>query len=274
MASVAGAIRGRGSKPATSARIYDYFLGGTHNFPADRDAAKAMAQRFPLTAALARNNRAFVRRAVRFLGAEGVEQFLDIGSGIPTEGNVHEVAAEVVPDARVIYVDLDPVAVSESLEILDGNDRATAIQGDLREPGRILERPTVRGLIDFDRPVGLLLNAVLHFVPDDDQAYGAVAHLLDALAPGSYLVVSHVSIDGQQVDQDDLQFVRDTYERQTTTPFRPRTRAQVERFFAGLDIVQPGVVWLPAWRPAPGDPVDFADDPQDSSALAGVGRRQ
>ena len=268
-----GAANGQGPKRATSARIYDYFLGGVHNFPADRDAAQAIALRFPLTSALARNNRAFLRRAVRFLTGAGVDQFLDIGSGIPTEGNVHEVAAEVVADARVVYVDIDPVAVSESLEILDGNDRATAIQGDLRDPGAILARREVRSLLDVGRPVALLLNAVLHFVPDDSQAYGGVAQLLDALAPDSYLVVSHVSVDGQDVDGDDLDFVKDTYERQTTTPFRPRTRAQVERFFTGLDLVEPGVVWLPEWRPAPGDPTDFVDDPRASSGLAGVGRR-
>jgi SAM-dependent methyltransferase len=272
MASVAGVANGGGSKPATSARIYDYYLGGTHNFPADRDAAKAMAQKFPLTPALARNNRAFLRRAVRYLGGAGVKQFLDIGSGIPTVGNVHEVAAEVVPDARVVYVDIDPVAVSESLEILDANDRTTAVWGDLRDPQAILAHPKVWGLVDFDQPVGLLMNAVLHFVPDDNQAHDAVAHLLGALAPGSHLVVSHVSIDGQDVDQNDLKFVRDTYERQTTTPFRPRTRTQVERFFTNLDPVEPGVVWLPQWRPEPEDPTDFADNPQASSALAGVGR--
>jgi SAM-dependent methyltransferase len=272
MASVVGVANGGGSKPATSARIYDYFLGGTHNFPADREAAEAMALRFPLTPALARNNRAFLRRSVRYLAGAGMAQFLDIGSGIPTVGNVHEVAAEAVPDARVVYVDLDPVAVSESLEILDGNDRTTAILGDLRDPQTILANPKVRGLIDLDQPVALLLNAVLHFVPDDKQAYDAVTHLLAALAPGSHLAVSHVSIDGLEVDQDDLKFVRDTYERQTTTPFRPRTRTQVEKFFSGLELVEPGVVWLPEWRPAPGDPVDFADNPQGSSGLAGLGR--
>jgi SAM-dependent methyltransferase len=272
MALVAGVADGGMSKPATSARIYDYYLGGTHNFPADRDAAKAMAQRFPLTAALARNNRAFLGRAVRYLAGAGAQQFLDIGSAIPTEGNVHEVVAEVVADARVVYVDIDPVAVSEGQEILDTDDRSTAILGDLRDPQAILANPQVQGLVDFDQPVGLLLNAVLHFVPDDNQAYNAVRYLLAALAPGSHLVVSHVSIDGLDVDRNDLQFVQNTYERQTTTPFRPRTRSQVERFFTGLDLVEPGVVWLPQWRPAPGDPTDFADNPQASSALAGVGR--
>jgi hypothetical protein len=261
-----------GSKPATSARIYDYYLGGTHNFPADRAAAEAMAVKFPLTPALARNNRAFLRRSVRYLGETGVKQFLDVGSGIPTVGNVHEVAAEVMPDARVVYVDLDPVAVSESQEILDGNELTTAIMGDLRDPRAIVADPRVRALIDFGQPVGLLLNAVLHFVPDDDQAYGAVQHLLAALAPGSHLALSHVSTDEIEVDQSDLKFVQDTYERQTTTPFRPRGRSQVERFFAGLALVEPGVVWLPQWRAAPGDPTDFTDNPHISACLAGVGR--
>jgi trans-aconitate methyltransferase len=263
---------GGGAKPATSARIYDYFLGGTHNFPADRDAAKGVAQRFPRTPALARNTRAFLRRAVRQLAGSGVKQFLDIGSGIPTEGNVHEVVAETVPDARVVYVDIDPVAVSESLEILEDDERTIAVWGDLRDPQAILAHPQVRGLIEFDRPVGLLLNAVLHFVPDDDQAYGAVTHLLAALAPGSHLLVSHISIDGQNVDADDLQFVRNTYEQQTTTPFRTRTRGQIERFMTGLDLLDPGLVWLTEWRPGPGDPMDFADDPSSSGVLAAVGR--
>jgi len=260
-------------KPATSARIYDFFLGGTHNFPADRDAAKDIAQRFPLTAALARNNRAFLRRSVRHIAAAGVTQFLDIGSGVPTEGNVHEIAAEVTADARVVYVDIDPVAVSESLEILDGHDRITAILGDLRDPQAILANPRVRGLLDFGQPVALLLNAVLHFVPDDTQARKAVADLVSVLAPGSYLAVSHVSIDGQPIDDGDLEFVEDTYRRQTATPFQPRSRERIAEFFTGLELIEPGLVWLPQWRPAPGDPTDFTADPPTSSALAGIGRR-
>jgi trans-aconitate methyltransferase len=263
---------GGGSKPATSARIYDYFLGGTHNFPADRDAAKGVVRRFPRTPALARNTRAFLRRAVRHLAETGVKQFLDIGSGIPTAGNVHEVVAETVPDARVVYVDIDPVAVSESLEILEADDRTIAVWGDLRDPQASLANPQVQGLIDFNQPVGLLLNAVLHFVPDDNQAYGAVAHLLAALAPGSHLLVSHVSIDDQDIDADDLQFVRNTYEQQTATPFRSRTRGQVEQFVTGLDLLEPGLVWLTDWRPGPGDPMDFADNPASSGVLAAVGR--
>jgi len=261
-------VAGVESKPASAARIYDYFLGGSHNLPADRAAADAVLLRFPLTAAVARNNRAFVRRAVRFLATAGVTQYLDVGSGIPTEGNVHEIAG----DARVVYVDLDPTAVAESQEILGASTRTTANLGDLREPGAVLAHPELRRLLDLDRPVALLLNAVLHFVPDDGQAQAAVSELVAALAPGSHLVLSHVSVDGQDVDGGDLRFVEDTYERQTTTPFRPRSRAQVERFFTGLDLVEPGLVWLPSWRPAPDDPTDFTADPPTSSVLAGVAR--
>jgi len=272
MALVAGVASGGGSKPATSARIYDYYLGGTHNFPADRDAAKAMLLRFPLTPGLARTNRAFLRRSVRYLGEAGVTQFLDIGSGIPTEGNVHEVIAEVVPAARVVYVDMDPVAVSESLDILEGNDRTTAIVGDLREPQNILTHPRVRDLIDFRKPVALLMNAVLHFVSDDTIAYNSVKRLVGALAPGSYLAMSHVCVDELDLEQYDLKFVQDMYEQQTTTPFCPRSRTQVMRFFEGLEFVEPGLVYLSLWRPAPGDPTDFIDNPSVSSCLAGVGR--
>jgi hypothetical protein len=261
----------RAAKPATAARIYDYHLGGTHNFPADREAAKAIAQMFPLTPALVKTNRAFLRRAVRHVTRAGVRQFLDIGSGIPTVGNVHEVADQVAPDVRVVYADIDPVAVSEGQEILHGNDRATAIRADLREPQVILAHPQVRRLIDFGQPVGLLLLAVLHFVPDDAVAYAAVGQLLAAMPAGSYLVVSHGSSDGE-FDPDNVGAAQDVYKRQTATPFHLRTRAEVERFFTGLDLVEPGVVWLPEWRPAPDDPTDFTDNPPASAGLAAVGR--
>lgn len=269
---MAGVENGGGSKPATAARIYDYHLGGTHHFPADREAAKAVAQMFPLAPALARANRAFLRRAVRYLTQAGMRQFLDIGSGIPTGGNVHEIAQQIAPDARVVYVDIDPVAVSESLEILEGNDGATAVRGDLCDPQAILAHPQVRALLDLNQPVGLLLAAVLHFVPDDNVAYDVVGQLRAALAPGSHLVVSHASADGGDVDQDDVETAQGLYQQKTATPFHLRTRSQFERFFSGLDVVAPGVVWLPQWRPAPGDPVDFADDPARSAGLVAVGR--
>jgi hypothetical protein len=280
MASVAGVENG-GSKPATAARIYDYFLGGTHNFPADREAAQAIAKMFPPISDLARANRAFLRRAVRFAAEAGVRQFLDIGSGIPTVGNVHDVAQSVIPDARVVYVDMDPVAVSESLDILENNPWATAIKGDLREPQHILTHPQVGRLIDFNEPVALLLLAVLHFVPEDDVAVGAVDRLVAALAPGSYLVVSHASADGG-VDPGNVDTAQDLYKRQTATPFHLRSHDQVTAFFTRFELVEPGVVWLPQWRAdltstgagegelAQPDP--FADDPAQSAGLAAVGR--
>jgi S-adenosyl methyltransferase len=259
-------------KAATAARIYDYFLGGTHNFPADREAAQALLQAAPVAGDVARANRAFLRRAVRFLVDSGIRQFLDIGSGIPTAGNVHEVA-QALPDARVVYVDIDPVAVAESLEILEGNEGATAIRGDLRDPHAILNHPDVQRLIDFNEPVGVLIVSVLHFVPDDSEAYGAVDRLLAATPSGSYLVASHGTIIGDIFDPDDVEAVEDVYKGRTSTAIQTRDRAGVERFFAGLEMVEPGLVWLPLWRPVPGEANVFADDPSGCPVLAGVGRR-
>lgn len=258
------------AKAATAARIYDFHLGGTHNFPADREAAQAMAAIFPLAPALARANRAFLGRAVRHLVSVGVRQFLDIGSGIPTVGNVHEIAQAAMADARVVYVDIDPVAVAEGLNILDGNPGAAALRGDLRDPQAILTHPQTRRLIDFDQPVGLLLVAVLHFLPDDAVAYDVVSRLVAAAVPGSYLVVSHASADEQDLDHEMVGSAQNLYRQRTATPFHLRSREQVERFFTGLDLVEPGVTWLPQWRPAPTDPTDFADAPQGSAGLAGI----
>ena len=258
------------AKPATAARIYDYMLGGTHNFPADREAAQQVVQVWPLAPALARTNRAFLRRVVGTLTHAGINQFLDLGSGIPTAGNVHELA----PQARVVYVDIDPVAVAESQEILQGHDGATALRGDLREPAAILDHPEVRRLLDLGQPVGLLLVAVLHFVNEDDVAYDVVARLMAELAPGSHLVVSHAALpeiadDDLRASVDDAQGI---YRSRTATPLALRDRAGVTRFFDGLELVEPGLVWVPQWRPAPDDPTDFAADPSECSLYAGVGR--
>jgi 23S rRNA U2552 (ribose-2'-O)-methylase RlmE/FtsJ len=259
-------------KPATAARIYDYHLGGTHNFPADRAAARAVTDRFPQTPAIARAFRAFLRRSVRYLADNGVRQFLDLGSGIPTVGNVHEIAQGVAPGSRVVYVDIDPVAVSESLEILEGNAHATAVRADLRSPGAVLGHHQVRRMLDFDRPVAVLLCAVLHFVPDDAVAKAAVAELVDAVPSGSYLVVSHAGTEDPD-HEDGVELIKDVYKRQTTTPFTTRTRAAVTRFFDGLELVEPGVVWSPLWRPAPDDPKDFTDRPELSVGFGGVARK-
>ena len=263
-------------KPATAARIYDFVLGGTHNFPADRAAAKMAIEQFPLIPARARANRALLRRMVRYLVDAGVHQFLDIGSGMPTVGNVHEIAQGVAPDCRVAYVDLDPVAVAESLEILAGNPGATAVQADLRAPQVILDHPRVRKLLDFDQPIAMLLFAVLHFVPDDTEAGEALAHLLAALPSGSYLAVSHTATEGFELgstSSDSVKIGKEIYRRQTATPITLRSREQVAKFFVGCsEVVDPGLVWMPDWRPDPGDPTEFADDPPRSGTWAGLGR--
>jgi SAM-dependent methyltransferase len=178
-------------KAATAARMYDYYLGGVHNFPADRQAADAVIERFPFIPEAARANRAFVVNAVRHLSESGIRQFLDIGSGIPTVDNVHSIARRIHPDARVAYVDIDPVAVAESQEILDGDGLAVAVRGDVQQPQAVAENAAVRQLLDFDEPIGVILAAVLHFVPEHQIADDAVAQLIRSVAPGSQFVISH-----------------------------------------------------------------------------------
>ncbi|HEY1318845.1 MAG TPA: SAM-dependent methyltransferase, partial [Streptosporangiaceae bacterium] len=174
------------TKRANVARVYDYWLGGTHNFLADQDVARAIAAIEPNVRVFARANRAFLGRAVRFLAAAGIHQFLDIGSGIPTEGNVHEVAQQAAPGARVVYADIDPVAIAHSKAILAGNEDATIIDGDLREPGKVLAHESTQRMLDFSQPVALLLMNVLHFISDAEDPRGIVARLRDALPSGSY----------------------------------------------------------------------------------------
>jgi SAM-dependent methyltransferase len=251
----------------SAARLYDYFLGGCHNFAADRDLAAQYIAAWPQMPMASQANRAFLRRAVRFCVAAGVRQFLDIGSGIPTAGNVHEVAQQVAPETRVMYVDIDPVAVAHSRQILSGNGRAGVIQEDLRRPDAILEHPEVRHMLDFDRPVAVVLAAVLHFIPDADDPYGIVARLRDALVPGSYLVVAHPARDSRPQAMAKLEELS----KRTTTPGTTRTRAEVERLFTGFELVEPGVVWVPLWRPD--CPDDLTEDQEWSSNLAGVGVR-
>jgi hypothetical protein len=251
----------------SAARMYDYLLGGNHNFAVDRKAAERILSIVPDAAVHAQANRAFLYRAVRYMLDAGVRQFLDIGSGVPTVGNVHEVAQRVDPEARVVYVDIDPVAVTHSRSILAGNPFATVIQADLRRPEGILRNPSVRDLLDFDQPVGLLLVAVLHAIGDDDDPYALVERLKTELAPGSHLVISHGTTDGvrEQVEQVAKQSAENRY------PLSLRDHAGVVRFFDGFELVEPGLVWLSQWRPD--HPSDVADQPERAGAYAGVGRK-
>lgn len=253
----------------SAARIYDYFLGGSHNFPADRDAARRLLAANPDTPLLAQVNRSFLRRVVRFLGTQGIDQFLDIGSGIPTVGNVHEIARRNSPAARVAYVDIDPVAVQHSLAILRDVPAATAIRADAREPHGILTHPEVSRLLDFDRPIALLLLAVLHFIPADDEAYSAVNFLREALPPGSYIAIAHPTYEGMsRASVERMEQVL----KAVANPSRSRWRAEVLPFFEGLDLVEPGLVYAPLWRPErPNDLL--CDAPERSSILAGVARK-
>ncbi|HZR54240.1 MAG TPA: SAM-dependent methyltransferase [Streptosporangiaceae bacterium] len=253
---------------ANIARVYDYWLGGSHNFRADQDAARALIAIEPNTRAIMRANRAFLGRAVRFLAVEaGIGQFLDIGSGIPTEQNVHQVAQTVAPGTRVVYVDNDEVAVAHSKLILDGNPDATVIQADLREPAKIVADPDTRTLIDFAKPVAVLLAAVLHFIPDSDDPAKIVGSLREAMAPGSYLVISHACRD---TDPDFAPTGESAYRSRVAGQLSMRTTEEIAALFDGFTVLDPGVVWLPLWRPDPGEQVP--EDPERYWCRVGVGR--
>ncbi|WP_432830615.1 SAM-dependent methyltransferase [Dactylosporangium sp. CA-092794] len=260
---------------ATASRMYDYYLGGAHNFGADRDAAKAVIAQLPDVPMVARLNRALLGRAVRYLAAAGVRQFLDIGSGLPTVGNVHEIAQTTVPDARVVYVDIDPVAVAEGAQLLEGNPRAVAVGGDLRQPQQLLADPGVRSMLDFTQPVGLLLIAVLHFVPDDAQAYDAVGQLVAALPRGSYVAISHGAAETFPAGSAATSAATEVYRNRTATPGKPRDQAGVRRFLDGLTVVAPGVVWAHQWHPDPtAEPAaELVEDPKRAGTWAAAARK-
>ncbi|WP_406463038.1 SAM-dependent methyltransferase [Streptomyces sp. NBC_01622] len=255
------------SVPSVS-RIYDYYLGGSHNFEVDREAARKAMEFLPGLPKIMQANRAFMRRAVRFAAAEGITQFLDIGSGIPTFGNVHEVAQEASPGAHVMYVDHDPVAVAHSQAVLAGNATADVVAADLRKPQEILASAEVQRLIDVNRPVALLLVAILHFVEDADDPYGAVAQLREALAPGSLLILTHASYEGIPLPPERAEGAVDVY-KDIRNPLIMRSREEIARFFEGYDMVEPGLVPMPDWRP---DTAPEDEDPFSFSGFAGVGR--
>jgi SAM-dependent methyltransferase len=250
------------------ARIYDYLLGGFHNFEIDRITAENLLRITPQLRLMAQISRAFVRRAVRYLGDHGIAQFLDIGSGIPTVGNVHELAQSANPAARVVYVDIDPIAVAHSQAMLAGNPRAAAIRSDLRRPDEILGHPDVRRLLDFSQPLGLMLTAVIHYIPDDGEAYAVVRRLREAQAPGSFLVIVHPVPETQPVERE--RELTEALQRVLTN--KSRTAKEILPFFEGLELVEPGLVLTPLWRPEGPDDVGL-DEPQLGMALAGVGRR-
>ncbi|MFR9730009.1 SAM-dependent methyltransferase [Saccharopolyspora sp. MS10] len=249
-----------------SARMYDYYLGGAAHFAVDREAADDALAVLPQSAVYARANRAFLGRAVRFLLDEGVDQFLDLGSGIPTVGNVHEIAHRVNPDAKVSYVDHEPVAVAHAQRMLAGLPNVSITQADVRDPEGVLRSPGVAGMLDLSRPVAVLAIAILPFVPDDDEVLDLVSRYREASAPGSWLAISHIS----QVSATDEQ-VRVAHEvmARTPTPVLWRHPESVARLFTGYRLVEPGLVLSPLWRPD--RPISHAEA-AEANAYGGVGR--
>jgi SAM-dependent methyltransferase len=252
---------------ASAARMYDYYLGGAHNFAVDRELARQALALVPDGQLIAQANRAFLHRAVRYLLSQGVRQFIDIGSGIPTVGNVHETAQREAQNARVLYVDHDSVAVAHSELLLRDNPNAQVLHADLRQPKEILESPQLRDLIDVSQPVGVLMVAVLHFVSEDDRPDEAIRRFRDLLSPGSYLVISQGTGESRKAE---VKGVAELY-KSTTNPVTFRTRARIAELFEGWDLVEPGVVWLPEWRPD--WPDEVGSDPSSVGIAAAVGRK-
>jgi SAM-dependent methyltransferase len=232
------------------ARMYDFMLGGKANYPSDREAVAKLIEISPDVPRVARWNRQFLGRAVRFVASRGVTQFLDVGAGLPTQENVHQVARSIVPQATTVYVDNDPAVLSQANALVAGDALTTVVAGDVREPADILRDPQVRAALDFSRPVCLLLVAILHFVPDSYDPGGLVAEFRAALAPGSYLILSHATTDGspvqtaaRQVDESGA-----VYDR-ATAPLAMRDRTQVAALLDGFELVEPGLVQVSDWRP-------------------------
>ena len=235
----------------SAARVYDYLLGGKDNYPADRAVAESMIAQLPNVRLAVQWNRAFLRRVVRYLvGEAGIRQIVDIGAGLPTVGNTHEIALAADPGTRVVYVDHDPVVLAHARNMLQGIPNAAIIEQDLLEPGAILADPVLRGLIDVTRPVAFLYLSILHFVCDAADPAGIIAALLDPFPSASYVAISHATPDAVP-EVSDVERVFD----EATEQAHVRTRAGIAKLVEGMEIVEPGLVWPPQWRPDPGDEI-------------------
>jgi hypothetical protein len=249
------------------ARVYDFWLDGKDNYAADRAVAEQVAAAYPNVRAAVRAQRAFLARAVRFLVTEaGIRQFLDIGTGLPSANNTHQVAQRAAPQSRVVYVDNDPVVLAHARALLASSpEGATSyIDADLRATGTILERAA--DVLDFGQPVAVMLLGILQGIPDQEKPDAIVARLMDAVPPSSYLAISQIASD---VAAEEVAEGVQRYNERAAAPVAARTHAEVSRFFAGLELVEPGIVQVHRWRPAPGD----LDNGSDLAIYAGVGRK-
>jgi hypothetical protein len=252
------------SRPSV-ARMYDYYLGGKDNFAIDRAAVERVEVSMPDVRQVARENRAFLRRAVRFMAGAGVRQFIDIGAGLPTVGNTHEVAQQAASGSRVVYVDNDPIVLAHGRALLAADRSTIVITADLHHPAEVVQHQEIRRLIDFGQPVGVLLIAMSHFLTVDERDH-VMGTLREAMAPGSYLAATHVTRDGHP--RESFEGVESAY-RATPTPIYFRTHAEILRFFDGFTLVEPGLVTIDEWRPDPAEVV-----PAPTGWLCGaVGRK-
>lgn len=262
--------RGVDTETPSTARMYDYYLGGKHHYPADREAAERVLTVFPQLAPILRANRAFLVRAVRHMTESGIRQFLDLGTGLPTQENVHQVAQAVAPDARVVYVDNDPVALAHARALLATDTQTTVADADLRQPEQVLAHPEATKLIDLDEPIGLLCVAVLHFVTDDEDPAGIVARYRSAMASGSHVAVSIANSDSG--DPDAFRQLEEIY-RNATSPLVLRPRTQIQTLFEGFRLVEPGLVDIPDWRPESAEEARAQRAASPAVGLAGVARK-
>lgn len=253
--------------------MYDFYLGGKDNFAADREAALQALTIAPGLPLLVREARRFLGHAVRFLAESGIRQFVDIGTGLPTQGNVHEVAQAVAPDARIVYVDNDPVVRVHAEALLEHTESATVLQADMRDPEQILHHPDLLRLIDLDQPVAILLFAVLYTVPEDDQAEWIVARLREAMAPGSYLAISHPVSDRnpEMTAQLAMMYQQEVKVIRGVPRSNIRAKAEVARYFDGLELIEPGVAFLHEWWPSS---QIGTDRDQSIWAVGGIGQKK
>ena len=259
--------RGIDLERPNAARVYDYIIGGKLNYAIDRMFGDKLMAMLPGAKAMALENRKWLRRAVRFGAEQGIRQFLDIGSGMPTEGHVHEVVQAIDPETRVVYVDNEPIAVAHSEIVLEDNEYAMMVQADAEYPDEIFEHPVTEELIDFTQPVMVIMAAFVHFIPDERDPAGLIAQYRDMLAPGSYLAIS----SGTREDQpEEMAEAVEMYQKSGTSVIH-RSRKELLALINGFEVVEPGVVFTPQWRPE--HPNDVGDHPEHSGALSLVARK-